>query len=154
MKIISGAQTGADIAGIKIAKKHGFETGGYMPKGYITLDGFKPEYKDLYDMQETKALDYPTRTRMNVMSSDCTIWLGENKISRGKLCTFKNIKLFKKPYKDINIDDLPSIKSIVEWIVSNNFNVINIAGNSETLTNNMEEKVSHYLDKLFKKLKL
>src|SRR5689334_13215671 len=104
MKIISGGQTGADIAGLKTAKKHGIKTGGYMTKGFITLNGLKPEYKNLYKVQETKKTDYPTRTGMNVMTSDCTLWFGENKISRGKLCTFKFIKKYKKPCKDINID--------------------------------------------------
>jgi hypothetical protein len=39
-KIISGAQTGADFAGLIVAKHFGYETGGWMPKGYKNLDGF------------------------------------------------------------------------------------------------------------------
>lgn len=153
MKIISGGQTGADIAGLKTAKKHGFETGGFIPKGCNTRDGSKPEYKTLYGMKETTNSDYPTRTGLNVKESDCTIWLGENKFSRGKLCTFKFIRMHKKPYKNIDINNPPSIESIAEWINTNNYKTINIAGNSETQTNDMEKKVSAYLDKLFDKLK-
>ena len=161
MKIISGSQTGADIAGLKVAKKYGFETGGFIPKGFVTLDGPKPLYANLYNIQETKTNDYPTRTGLNVKHSDCTIWLdattlppkdGEDRFSRGKLCTFKFIKLHKKPFKDININNLPNVEKLAKWIVYNNFNIINIAGNSENKYNNMEEKVSKYLNKLFKEL--
>lgn len=152
MKIISGGQTGADIAGLKMAKKHKFKTGGYMPCGFLTLDGVKPQYKELYNMQETKSSDYPTRTKLNVQNSDCIIWLGPNEVSRGKMCTFKHIKASNKASLDIDIDKPKSIKSVCKWIVDNEFSIINIAGKSETLNNNMEEKVSAYLDKLFVEL--
>jgi len=153
MKIISGGQTGADIAGLKTAKEHGFETGGFIPKGCITRDGAKPEYKKLYGIKETTTTDYPTRTGLNVKESDCTIWFGEDKFSAGKLCTFKFIRIHKKPYKDIDINNPPSIDSIAEWINTNNYKIINIAGNSETQMNDIEKKVSKFLDKLFEKLK-
>lgn len=149
MKIISGGQTGADIAGVKVAKLYGFKTGGYMPKGYMTRIGLKPEYKKLYKMEETKTADYPTRTGLNVKESDCTIWFGEKKFSAGKLCTFKYVKMHKKPYKDIDINNPLAIEIIVEWLILNNYKIINIAGNSQTATNNMEQRVSDYLNKLF-----
>lgn len=153
MKIISGGQTGADIAGIKVAQKHGFETGGWMPREWITLKGNRPDYKNIYGMKETVKSTYPPRTEMNVKESDCTIWFGQNKFSAGKLCTFKYIRIHKKPFKDIDIDnpdsDHGSVIEIAEWIRANGFNIINIAGNSETSTNNMEKRVSEYLDQLF-----
>ena len=34
--IISGGQTGADMAGLMAAKKVGFNTGGFAPKGFKT----------------------------------------------------------------------------------------------------------------------
>jgi len=149
MKIISGGQTGADIAGVEVALKHGFETGGSMPRGWITLKGSRPDYKNTYGMKETVQSTYPPRTELNVKESDCTIWFGQNKFSAGKLCTFKYIRIHKKPSKDIDIDDPDSIDEIADWIKANNFNIINIAGNSETSVNNMEKRVSDYLDKLF-----
>lgn len=153
MKIISGGQTGADIAGLKIAKKHGFVTGGNIPKGCVTLDGPKPEYIELYNMKETSSTDYPTRTMLNVKESDCTIWFGEKKVSPGKLCTFKHIKNYNKPYVDVDVNNFTSVDTLLDWIKSNNFKIINIAGKSETKINNMEKIVSDYLDLLFSKLK-
>lgn len=43
-KIISGGQTGADIAGLRWARKNGVPTGGYIPKGFRTESGYKTEY--------------------------------------------------------------------------------------------------------------
>jgi hypothetical protein len=152
MKIISGGQTGVDIAGLICAKKHNMQTGGNIPKGFITLDGPKPEYKELYGMKETGSTDYPTRTAMNVKEADCTIWLGENRFSAGKLCTFKHIRIHKKPHKDIDINDPPPIETISKWIKDNEYKIINIAGNSQTKTNDIEKKAIEYLDELFSKL--
>jgi len=152
MKIISGGQTGADVAGLKEAKKHGLETGGNIPKGCLTRDGFKPEYLNLYGMKETTTSNYPTRTMLNVKESDCTIWFGENRYSAGKLCTYKHIKKLNKPSMDIDIDNLLPIQTVTEWIDTNKFETINIAGNSETKTNRMEQRVGDYLDKLFSEL--
>lgn len=42
-KIISGFQSGSDIGGIKAGKTFGLETGGWMPKGFLTENGLKIE---------------------------------------------------------------------------------------------------------------
>ena len=47
-KVISGGQTGADRAGLQAAKSSGIKTGGYMPKGFLALDGNKVEFQYLY----------------------------------------------------------------------------------------------------------
>jgi hypothetical protein len=38
-KIISGGQTGADIAGLDVAIKYGIPHGGAIPKGRLTEEG-------------------------------------------------------------------------------------------------------------------
>jgi hypothetical protein len=150
MIIISGAQTGADIAGLKTAKKYGFKTGGYIPKGFVTLDGRKPEYAAKYNIVETESGKYPPRTELNAMKSDGTLWFGQRKTSYGKLCTFKFIKKYRKPYMDLDIDKLPDVSVILRWICENNIKVLNIAGNSEKTTPGIERVVSDYLSGLFK----
>jgi hypothetical protein len=42
-KIISGGQTGADQAGLAVAKRLGISTGGFMPKGLLTAAGPQPD---------------------------------------------------------------------------------------------------------------
>ncbi len=42
-KIISGGQTGADIAALDVALRHSFPHGGWCPKGRRSLDGAIPD---------------------------------------------------------------------------------------------------------------
>jgi hypothetical protein len=46
--VISGFQTGADIAGIFAARDHGIPAGGAVPRGFLTEDGPRPDYAELY----------------------------------------------------------------------------------------------------------
>jgi hypothetical protein len=151
--VISGGQTGADIAGIKTAKKHGLVTGGYIPKGFLTLDGKKPEYAKLYGLQQTTTYKYPERTEMNAKTGDATIWFGQNKWSAGKQCTFKFIKKHKKPSLDLDVDKLPESSVIIKWIKDNNVKILNIAGNSEQTSKGIEDIVCKCLDEVFSGLK-
>ena len=73
LRIISGGQTGVDIAALRAAKAAGLPTGGWMPKGFPTAAGPRPDYAALYGMQETASDKYPERTRKNVEASDVTV---------------------------------------------------------------------------------
>lgn len=48
IKIISGGQTGVDIAARRAAKKANIPTAWHMPNGFYTAGGFKPESAELY----------------------------------------------------------------------------------------------------------
>jgi hypothetical protein len=76
-RVISGFQTGADIAGIYAARDYGIPTGGAMPKGFLTEDGPRPDYAELYGAVELPTGDYAARARRNVADSDGTIWFGD-----------------------------------------------------------------------------
>jgi hypothetical protein len=69
-KLISGGQTGADIAALDVALKHGFPHGGWCPKGRKSLDGRIP---DRYMLKETPSESYLQRTEWNVRDSDGTV---------------------------------------------------------------------------------
>ena len=53
-KIISGGQTGADVAGLDVAIKYGIPHGGAIPKGRLTEEGLLSEK---YSLQETPYKD-------------------------------------------------------------------------------------------------
>lgn len=67
--VISGGQAGADMGGWRAAKKAGIRTMGWLPKGFLTEEGSRPEYARLYGAQEHHSSDYPARTRMNIMKA-------------------------------------------------------------------------------------
>ena len=62
LKIISGRQTGVDIAALRAAKCMGLQTGGWMPMGFRTLDGPHPEYAEEFGMFAHRASNYSART--------------------------------------------------------------------------------------------
>ena len=138
-KIISGGQTGADIAGLEVAKKFGLETGGLMPFGYKTYAGPRPEYKDLYGVEAHSSSSYVPRTRANVRNSDGTMRLALDFASAGEICTKKAIDDYKKSWMDVDLNqhtsddgvDLMMVAVARTWLFNANIEVLNIAGNRE-----------------------
>lgn len=130
MVIISGMQTGVDALALVSAKLVGLPTGGTAPKGWLTLDGPKPHYKELFGMVECEIPGYAARTEENVKNSDGTIRIYSNPHSPGERLTLKLIKRYCKPHIDVNVKSPISPEEVVEWIGQHSINVLNIAGNS------------------------
>src|SRR5208282_4171966 len=74
--IVRGGQTGADQAGWRVARAFGIPTGGWMPKGFLTEEGPRSEFAELYGAREMPTESYPERTRANVRDSNATLWFG------------------------------------------------------------------------------
>ncbi|MGM0597691.1 MAG: YpsA SLOG family protein [Myxococcota bacterium] len=70
-KIISAAQTGADLAGIDAAIEGGVKYGGWLPKGRKADDDAVPE--QYTTMQEISLDSYKKGTEKNVIDSDGTV---------------------------------------------------------------------------------
>lgn len=130
-RVVSGGQTGADQAGLLIAKAFGFETGGWMPKGWKTLDGPRPDFAEEYGLQEHTSDSYVPRTYRNARESDGTIRLAGKFSSRGEVCTLNAIKQYKKPRFDVKFQKSPEPEEFVAWLDENKIEVLNVAGNSE-----------------------
>lgn len=157
LSLCSGFQKGADLAGISAAFQLGIKTFGYVPKGYRTLDGNKPEYKE-FGAIETDSYGYSKRTFLNVKNSDGTIRFANNFNSAGEHCTLRAIYDYKKPYIDVDLkskDTTSQIENVVNWINENNIEILNVAGNAGK---NLEEsnfiytKVRNYLLKILTKV--
>ncbi len=95
LKVISGGQAGVDQVALRIARSHKqeladthpgqIETGGWMPKGWWTTEGARPDFAKLYGMRECPVEGYPARTMMNAREGHITVWFGED--SKGMACT-------------------------------------------------------------------
>jgi len=154
--VISGGQTGADQAALRAAKACGLETGGWIPKMFVTEEGYRPELGTTYGLQETEEAEYPFRTEANVR--DCTgcIWFGQQTTPGDKL----TIRLVQNANKPLLI--LPTnsngfgINSIL-WLQQNILNqpnpVLMIAGNRESTHPGTGEWVERYLSGMFNTLK-
>lgn len=154
-KVISGGQTGADYAGVNAAKISGLETGGWMPKGFLTQDGLRPEYAARFGMIETEQSSYPPRTALNVKNSDGTLRLASDWSSRGEQLTLRMIQQYKKPYLDIKVGAWvnKTIDEIFQWLVDQKIEVLNVAGNSERTSPGIQLIAETFLTELFQKFK-
>jgi hypothetical protein len=148
-KVISGGQTGADHAGIEAARQCDILTGGWMPKGFLTQDGFKPEMQKLYGMIEHSSPKYPPRTFTNVKESDGTIRFARNFNSSGELLTMKAISQYRRPFIDVHIDNPIDIDDVKLWIIHHKIETLNVAGNSESRAPGIFEFVLEYMKKVF-----
>lgn len=147
--IISGGQTGADQAGLFAARFLGIKTSGWMPKGFITQSGLRPDFKDLFNMFEHTSSAYPPRTFSNVKDSDATIRFASNFDSSGEKLTFKAIKQYQKPYLDIDIRNPIHYNEVRLWLRKNKIKRLNVAGNAEKTSAGIRDFTYNYLVRVF-----
>ena len=152
-KIISGAQTGADISGLKIGKALGLETGGWIPKGFKTEKGFQPELGDLYNLEEHTSSNYGPRTFTNVRDSDGTIRIAGNFNSPGEKLTLKAIQQYDKPYIDVSMSNPRPISEVVAWLQENEIETLNVAGNRESSAPGITAFAEEYLTMVIQEIK-
>lgn len=146
LKIISGGQSGADIAGLVAAKRCGMETGGCAANRFETENGAKPEYEKMYNLVD-KHFTYPQRTVENIRNSDVTLIFAGNISSSGTRLTMSTcIKLGKSHLVN------PTAEEIVEFINTKNPRVINIAGNRESVNPGITSRVEKLLTDAFRRL--
>jgi hypothetical protein len=142
-KIISGGQTGVDVAGLDASLEVGIPTGGtaaakfqQSTKGDKKI--FSPELAKKYGLKEGSITKregkfgpyddvYYQRTIDNSQEADGTIWFGKSDSPGGRL-TLGNVAQNSKPKALVNPK---SAEEIIEWLVNNNIQVLNVAGNRE-----------------------
>ena len=142
-KIISGGQSGADMAALLAGSNLGIETGGYAPQKYMTEYGSNYDLKK-YGLVETKSSSYPYRTRLNVDNSDGTL-VFRYKSSVGTDCTIgyaqtgqwkKGSIHNKSMYKPVciitGLNDDDNVELIKNFVNDNKINVLNVAGHRES----------------------
>lgn len=148
-KVISGGQNGADQAGLRAAKECGLATGGWLPRNCRTLDGPRPEFLEIYSMQEHPQDSYVPRTEANVRDSDATIRFASIFGSPGERVTLKAIKWYNKPYFDVDINKPPEKEEVLKFLKENKVEILNVAGNSERTSPGIGEFVYHFLLGIF-----
>ena len=143
-KIISGGQTGADQAGLIAAKSLGIETGGHLPSNCMTETGPNYSLVEMFGCVDS-GTNYAIRTGLNVRDSDGTVRFARTFGSPGERCTLGWIRRHKKPYFDVDMQDPPHIEVFQKWILDNNIQVLNVAGNSESRAPGILDFVIDYL---------
>ena len=145
MKIISGGQTGSDLGGLEGAKKAKLETGGMAPHGYRTENGPNLELHTVYGLKESDRSNYNYRTQQNIKNSDGTVIFAKNVASPGTHLTITICRGEKKPY----ICN-PSVNELQGFCNYHNVQVLNVAGNRESVAPGIQKKACEIIWKAFK----
>jgi len=158
-KVISGSQTGADQGGLEAALELGLPTGGWIPKGFLTEEGKKPELGEKFNLTEHESPNYVPRTYTNVRDSDATIIFSSNWQSRGTICTQKAIQQYNKPFAEVPVtkgvspgivDMEDSIGLVKALLKREDIKVLNVAGNRESVCPGIQELVKEYMLQLLR----
>ena len=141
-RIVSGAQTGADQAGLDWAIAHGIPHGGWCPKGRKSEAGPIPS---CYVVAETPSADYLKRTEWNVRDSDATvIFTMEEKLSGGSKRTAEFAEKHGKPW--FHFKPRVDPKYLARFLARHKVVVLNVAGSRETLATGIGQLVIKSLD--------
>ena len=145
-KIISGGQTGADKGGLIAAKKANIKTGGIAPKGFMTEAGKDPSLKSEYGLRENYSDDLKERTLSNLRGAHCTIVFATKPGSRGTKFTIDSLKREKRMHLVLNPfenDATEKVRDFIDLVYERYKNplIVNIAGNRESRSKGIEEKV-------------
>jgi hypothetical protein len=146
-KIISGGQTGADIAGLNAAIKHGIPHGGAIPKGRLTEDGVLPEK---YNLEEMATKSYPKRTEKNVVDSDGTVIFTHRILTGGSLLTQKKAIEHGKPVIHFDMEKVTVEEAAIllkDFIQENGIEVLNVAGSRGSKDSEIHGKAFQVVEK-------
>ena len=153
-KIISGGQTGADKGGLIAAKKANIKTGGIAPKGFMTEAGKDPSLKSEYGLRENYSDDLKERTLSNLRGAHCTIVFATKPGSRGTKFTIDSLEREKRMYlvlSPFETDAAEKVQEFLDLVYKRYENplIVNIAGNRESRSKGIEEKVVELISKCF-----
>jgi hypothetical protein len=156
VKVVSGGQTGADLAALRAAKDLCLETGGIAARGFWNEDGAHPEYAAEFGLTEDAAAGYVSRTKQNVDLADCTVaFLAK---SMGPSGTSKTVGYalsgkwrdaweaadspeVHRPTLVLTAQDMqdvePCAARLRAWLSRPGFRVVNVAGHRASLARNL-----------------
>jgi len=145
-KVISGGQTGVDIAALDAAMEKGLLVGGACPKGRRAENGTIPGRYPLWEMPTE---DYLPRTERNVLDSDGTLILTYGKPTGGTASTINLACQFAKPHLILDLLASPSPKDALDWINITGIRTLNVAGPRASHHGDVYPSAHRFLRQLF-----
>jgi hypothetical protein len=146
LTIISGGQTGADLAGLVAAHAIGIPTTGWAPKGFKTERGPQKILGQRYGLIEHANASYNPRTVENVKASDFTIILSPNPDSKGTVLTRETCIQNNTAFEIYTHLDDTEASGLLAMLQLMSPQVINIAGNRESVARGLTKKGRAFLE--------
>jgi hypothetical protein len=146
LRLVSGAQTGADRAALDFAIGRGIPHGGWCPKGRRAEDGrIAPRYKVI----ETPSKDYAQRTRWNVRDSDATLIISRSAtLTGGSEYTRRCAEELDQPCLHVHPGD-DDAKTIRVFLEGHRVRTLNVAGPRESTEPGIYGYVTEILERTF-----
>lgn len=166
MKVISGGQTGVDVAALRAAQVFGLRTGGFAPTGWKTTAGPKPQLGTTFKLEIAHG-GYAHRTRLNVEAAHATLIMANTFDSSGTKLTIAAAQASNRPIHRVHIPDpgpqgismsLADIENAAHFIkaeadkVTDGEFILNVAGNSSATRNGIFLPTFAILSEIFLKL--
>jgi hypothetical protein len=143
-KLISGAQTGADISIVGVGKRLNLPIGGTVPKGWMTEAGPNPALRKL-GFTESDSPGYVSRTLQNVEDADATLVFATDPASDGTRLTLQHANARGKPNLLVDPFDPSATEVVKDWLKTVNPVVLNVAGNRESKSPGIAEAAEKVL---------
>ncbi|MAE76079.1 MAG: hypothetical protein CMJ85_04315 [Planctomycetes bacterium] len=128
-RIVSGAQTGADLAALDFAMARGIECGGWVPLGRRNEDGrIDGCYPNLIEVDRPEPA---LRTRQNVRDSDGTLILSHGALTGGSRLTACIARELGRPLLHLDLSTMTyeeACAGLVRWMEADTVRVLNVAG--------------------------
>lgn len=152
MKIVSGGQTGVDIAALEFARNNGLSYSGWVPKERMNEDGRIPDH--FKGLSETQSADVVERTRLNVETSDATLIFVNGSNSPGTQQTLVFAKEAQKPNLVVDLREGTTVcaQHIHEWLEATPIAILNIAGPRASEAPGIEAQVRAVLEHVLAQL--
>lgn len=122
-----------------------------MPAGFLTQDGPRPDFAELYGAAEMPTPSYQLRTHANVMAADATLWFGRFDTA-GARATLIAINEKNCPRFVVTNGSGVRASKVANWIYVHDFDVLNVAGNRESLSPGIGARVEAFMREVFRRL--
>ena len=116
-KLVSGGQTGADVAAWDAALSKGIPTGGWVPRGRTNEAGQIPSFYP--GLLETRTADVKERTEANVKASGATLIFSNGPLKGGSLFTLEKAQQHQKELMHIDFERIGEEEVLVrlkKWL--------------------------------------
>ena len=169
-RVVTGGQSGSDLAGWRAARAAGIATGGWMIGNYWTEDGDRPEFAEMYgatllpvSAKLPFAVQLRKRSEANAVMADATLCF-DLVGSKATWNAHDDCEAQDKPFRCVLLrrDDEGRIccsilahepQEIAEWIHKNGIKDLNVCGNRESKAPGIGSFVEAYLTEVFRLLK-
>ena len=150
-KVLTGGKAGAEQAAWRAAKVFGVAVGGWMPQGFSTEVGPRPDFANLYGSVELPPDCGTTATEKNIHESDATLWFGETTTEDAQTAVLACHR-FGKPCMLIYPTATFAPSHVAAWILKGEFKTLNVTGNREADEPGIGDRVERFFGQVLEQL--